>query len=557
TQEPSAAPPGRAGMYDQESDALDDAGRPEWATEPSSSPDAAALPQEAAYDEDTAAVPAAPGEPSGAGTAGIPGSSDADPYAWGAMGDTSDDERTSITPQVPDDEGRAEPWEPGARPEEPMPLADELPVPDLAPPEEGITLTGSHEMPDWTEPASGEVPAALADPSRPEDDEAWEALGRSARWRSSHDDWSDAADVDYLAGPEPATGALSSSDFERSDPYSFDEDFERLEEERSGTHQAIAVDQEATGAQPGAGDDSREAPRVVVGSRTATRRPPTSSPTGTSHRAARSGGEELPSRIAVGVGLVVLLVIAYALGPFALLVLAAAAVVAAAAETYGILQRSGFRPATLLGLVATAGLMFAGYWRGMDALGLILALTFAATMVWYLLGIVEARPLANVAVTSMAVLWIGFFGGFGALILKAHDGRGLFLGVVAVTVISDIVAYLVGSQLGHRPLAPDISPGKTVEGLVAGTIAALVIGVLVGKELTAWVGIKDGILLGVVVAVLAPIGDLFESLIKRDLNVKDSGTSLGGHGGMLDRFDSLLLVLPGAYFLADYLHLIK
>jgi phosphatidate cytidylyltransferase len=269
------------------------------------------------------------------------------------------------------------------------------------------------------------------------------------------------------------------------------------------------------------------------------------------------GRNDLTSRLAVGVGLVVLLVIAYALGPKALLVLAAAAVVACAAETYGILQRSGFRPATLLGLVATAGLMFAGYWRGVDALPLVVALTFAATMVWYLLGIVDARPLANVAVTAMAVLWVGFFGAFGSLLLRAGDGRGLFLGVVIVTIVSDIVAFLIGRQFGRHQLAPDVSPGKTVEGLVAGIVAALVVGAIVGKELSPWGGLKHGIALGILVAILAPIGDLFESLIKRDLNVKDSGTALGGHGGLLDRFDSLLLVLPGAYFLASYMGIVR
>jgi phosphatidate cytidylyltransferase len=96
-----------------------------------------------------------------------------------------------------------------------------------------------------------------------------------------------------------------------------------------------------------------------------------------------------------------------------------------------------------------------------------------------------------------------------------------------------------------------VSPGKTVEGVVAGGIAALVAGAIVGSKLTPWGGVRHGLELGLVVAILAPVGDLFESMIKRDLSVKDSGTALPGHGGLLDRFDSLLIVLPAAYYLVS------
>ena len=123
-------------------------------------------------------------------------------------------------------------------------------------------------------------------------------------------------------------------------------------------------------------------------------------------------------------------------------------------------------------------------------------------------------------------------------------------------IVADIVAYFVGRQIGHRPLAPHISPGKTVEGFLAGGLAAIIAAVIVGKEITPWGGIKHGLLLGIIVALLAPTGDLFESMIKRDLSIKDSGSVLPGHGGLLDRFDGILLVLPAAYYLATYLHIV-
>jgi phosphatidate cytidylyltransferase len=268
-------------------------------------------------------------------------------------------------------------------------------------------------------------------------------------------------------------------------------------------------------------------------------------------------GQDLRSRIVVGVGMAALFVVAYAVGPKALLVLGAVVVLLCAAEAYSMLQRCGFRPATLLGLTATGGLMFAAYWRGEPAVPLVTALAFAATMIWYLLGIVEARPLANVAVTSMTILWVGLLGSFAALLLRVPHGKGLFLGAVVVTVASDIVAYFAGRRWGRHALAPTISPSKTVEGLVAGAVAALVVGIVVGESVSPWGGLAHGLLLGVAVAIFAPVGDLFESLIKRDLEVKDSGTVLAGHGGLLDRFDSVLLVLPVTYYLADYLHLLK
>ena len=260
----------------------------------------------------------------------------------------------------------------------------------------------------------------------------------------------------------------------------------------------------------------------------------------------------------VGVGLIVLLLIAYAIGSKALVVLAAAIVVAAAAEAYGMLQRSGFRPATLLGLVATVGLVFGAYWKGIEALPLAVVLVFAGSMMWYLLRIVEARPLANVAVTTMAFVWVGLLGSYSAVMLRAPHGKGLLLGAVVVAIAADIGALRGRSDGSGRGRWPPASvPSKTVEGFVGGLIAALIVGAIVGKELTPWGGISHGLVLGLIVGLVAPAGDLFESMIKRDLGVKDSGMALPGHGGLLDRFDSILLALPAAYYLATLLHIVR
>lgn len=454
------------------------------------------------------------------------------------------------------------------------------------PPSLGLSLDpGSTEMPHWTDPPTGEVPQIVSDAGSGEADDlhAWRALGANAtRWRGDGD-WDEEVDLGDLASAESQVGAMDPSRSDHSDIYSFDKEFDALEEERPGAHRALPVEDAAEdrdhfehfedvepapeAPQPvsvGSGRSSRtEAASPGLTGRGATSRIGGGGSGGGS--AGGSGSSAVPARgerdlgqaVAVGVGLVVVLFIAYAVGSAALLVVATAAVLACAVEGYGMLQRAGFRPATLLGLVATAGVMFAAYWRGPTALPLIAAVMFVATMLWYLLQIVEARPLANVAVTTMVWLWVGLLGSFAALMLRAPHGAGLFLGAVIPTVVADIVAYFVGRQIGHRQLAPRISPGKTVEGLIAGGLAAIIVGVVVGKTITPWGGAGHGLILGIAIAVLAPIGDLFESMIKRDLMIKDSGTILPGHGGLLDRFDSILLVLPAAFYLATYFGIVR
>jgi phosphatidate cytidylyltransferase len=170
-------------------------------------------------------------------------------------------------------------------------------------------------------------------------------------------------------------------------------------------------------------------------------------------------------------------------------------------------------------------------------------------MLWYVLGVVEARPLANAAVSVMIYLWVAGLGSFSAVLLRQHQGKGLFLGVVLVAVAADIGAFAVGRAIGSRPMAADISPNKTIEGYIGGILAALIVGGVVGR-IQPWGGIKHGLLLGLAIGIVAPLGDLFESMLKRDLNLKDSGGSLGGHGGLLDRFDAILLALPVGYFIA-------
>jgi phosphatidate cytidylyltransferase len=439
---------------------------------------------------------------------------------------------------------------PGSTTPEGRPAAK--PDPDLSLPREGISFqSGSGpELPHWTDPPTGEIPRIGPDPStgRQDDDlAAWQALGsRGLRWRDGGSDWDEVDDVGNLRGDEPRLGALDTSRTEHSDLYSFDAQFERLEEERSGQHPVVEPDPPAaapTRAVPQAGGPPPGSGGQVRRSGTRPPRPPA------------ADGRDMTSAVVVGVVLIVVLAGAYLAGPAAMVVLATVVVLASAVELYSIILRSGFRPATLLGLCATAAVMFAAYWRGEQALPLVLVLVFVTSMLWYMFDVVDARPMINVAVTVMAFVWVGLLGSYASLLLKAAHGKGLLLGAVLVTVAADVSAYFAGSQFGSRPLAPGVSPGKTFEGLLVGAVGAVVVGAVIGLKLHPWGTLAHGVELGVVVAVVAPIGDLCESMIKRDLHLKDSGALLPGHGGLLDRFDSLLFVLPATYYLAQYLRL--
>ena len=176
---------------------------------------------------------------------------------------------------------------------------------------------------------------------------------------------------------------------------------------------------------------------------------------------------------------------------------------------------------------------------------------------WYLAGVVHARPAMNIAVSVLAFLYVGFLGSFAALLLQVpirKDGVTLLLLPIVGTVAYDVGAFFIGSRVGRTPLAPTISPNKTWEGLVGATVATFVVlEIIVGIGWAhPWTS-GHAFWLAAVISVAAPLGDLCESMIKRDLGVKDLGTFLRGHGGFLDRFDAILFALPAAYYWALHL----
>jgi phosphatidate cytidylyltransferase len=178
-------------------------------------------------------------------------------------------------------------------------------------------------------------------------------------------------------------------------------------------------------------------------------------------------------------------------------------------------------------------------------------------LTFVLKGLAETKTTTTVSVATatLAAAWIG--GGLGFVVLlrqlPEHAVLTVFTVLLAVWA-NDTLAYFAGRSLGRHKLAPTVSPGKTWEGFAAGTAASVAVSFFALYDqdfLLIW----QSLVLGVVIAVAGPLGDLFESALKRDMQVKDTGRVLGGHGGMLDRIDALLFVCPAVWFLLAAFHL--
>ena len=270
-------------------------------------------------------------------------------------------------------------------------------------------------------------------------------------------------------------------------------------------------------------------------------------------------GRDLPTATAVGALLAAVFIASLMWRPAAVMLLIAVLIGVAALEFFTQANVSGYRPSTVIGVVGCVAAPLCAYWIGDAALPLVLVFGFIATVVVFIGSDgIESGPVPNTAIMMLAMLWIGLMSSYAALILRFSSTNGaafvnvgtdtLFIVVIGV-IANDMAAYFLGTAIGRTPLRDWISPAKSIEGLIGGTIGTFIAVVLVGMQSTTWNSFGDWILLALVISVMAPLGDLAESMFKRNLNVKDFGTVLRGHGGVLDRFDSLLFVLPATYYL--------
>lgn len=404
----------------------------------------------------------------------------------------------------------------------------------------GRESSGPVQMPHWSEPPTGEVPRIrpMGDTSD-EDFDSWGQITSppGPRFRTDVGDWSegDFAHGELAKDDSMSMGALA-DDYDDDDEYSDEDEMygpPPRRGRRGGRRRGAEHD---VGPPPGPGDLEGHGGHEPVD-------------VYDEHEA----GPDVTQRVITGAVIGAIALGAFAAGRPVAMVLVTLIVGICAFELYEAFRKAGYQTATIMGLLGCVAIVPAAYEVGERALPIIGFLVFVFTMLWYLFEVVHARPTVNVALTVMVFLWIGGLASFAGIMLSIDPGgTGLLLGVVICAVGSDIVGYFVGSQMGSTPLMPRISPNKTLEGAIAGAISALVLGAIVGGALHPWAdkGIGAGLALGLVVAITAPLGDLCESMIKRDLGVKDLGGILPGHGGFLDRFDAILFTLPAAYYLA-------
>jgi len=265
-----------------------------------------------------------------------------------------------------------------------------------------------------------------------------------------------------------------------------------------------------------------------------------------------SSGRDLPVAIVVGVTLIAVVIASLFFRKEVFVLLAVLAVGAGLWELAQAFGRRGIHLPLLPLLVGDVGILVSAYTAGAEALFVAFLLTVGGVVVWRVLDGNGEPALRDSTSGTFAAAYVPFLAGFVMLLLAMPDGASRVLLFILLCVASDTGGYAVGSLIGRHPLAPSVSPHKTWEGLLGSTVLACFVGV-VGLQLLFHGEPMVGVFLGAATVLTASIGDLAESLLKRDLELKDMGSLLPGHGGVLDRIDSMLLTAPAVYLILNVL----
>jgi phosphatidate cytidylyltransferase len=226
-------------------------------------------------------------------------------------------------------------------------------------------------------------------------------------------------------------------------------------------------------------------------------------------------------------------------------------------ELLAVLRARATRPARPVVLAMGALLVVGAYLEGAAALSFGLLVTILAAFGWYLVDRGRTEVTRNVAATVFACVYVPFMAAHLSLVVgRADHYVGAVLGYAALVVIYDTAAYATGATLGRRPIAPQVSPNKSWEGAIGASVVCLLAGAFLLPLWEPWT-LASGLVLAAATCVVAPLGDLSESMLKRDLAVKDMGSILPGHGGVLDRVDALLFMAPVLYYVLAAFDLIR
>ncbi len=276
-------------------------------------------------------------------------------------------------------------------------------------------------------------------------------------------------------------------------------------------------------------------------------------------RGPNEGERDMPAAFLTGIVLAGVALGSLMIGKGVFAIVAALVVLVAQGELFGVTVKQHQQPATAVGLV-TGALMIAGaYYHGEAGILAMFALGVIATFLWFIAAPAAHRKgaIQQVGVTVMNIAYIPLLASYliVTLAIGGSDGKALVVAVIGLTFIYDTAAFLVGSVWGgsffQRPLAPSVSPKKSLEGLIGATLITIIVAMALVPSFVGPFEERriESLMLALVVAAAATLGDLAESLIKRDLGIKDMGSVLPGHGGVLDRIDSLLFVAPAAFLL--------
>jgi phosphatidate cytidylyltransferase len=255
----------------------------------------------------------------------------------------------------------------------------------------------------------------------------------------------------------------------------------------------------------------------------------------------------LAAAVATAVFLLGLIALAYVLGDVAFFFLALTVVLIALFELYDALVQSGRRPNIPFGIACGAALMAVSFLDRPALIPVVIATTSFGALLLALRPSRGQTPASDAAWTVLGVTWLAGGGAAAVAMLKLPaNGLKLLIGFVLIAAVDDIAAYFAGTAFGSHKMAPTISPAKSWEGFAGGLAGALAGGALFGLWLTELTPL-EGLAIGGICGLLAPAGDLVESLVKRELGIKDSGRLLPGHGGFLDRLDAILFCAPAVY----------
>jgi phosphatidate cytidylyltransferase len=413
-------------------------------------------------------------------------------------------------------------------------IEDEDLEPDAGIDVEGVVVaTDQGDLFDVPE-ASDEGPAEGDTPSAEEIEAAAEHFSDSIRI----DDEQSHEVGDVIAEEPAATGGDLFADIHGGD---VEDDILSDLDEDDGVPRTVVVGSEGLG-----GPSWQEPTSVEVGADLDRRGP-------------NEGERDVPAAFLTGIVLAGIAIGSLMIGKGAFAIVAGIVVLVAQGELFGVTVKQHQQPATAVGLV-TGALMIAGaYYHGEAGILAMFALGVIATFLWFIAAPAAHRrgAILQIGVTVMNIAYIPLLASYliVTLAIGGSDGKALVVTVIGLTFIYDTAAFLVGSVWGgsffQRPLAPSVSPKKSLEGLIGATLMTIIVGMALVPSFVEPFEDKrvESLMLALVVAAAATLGDLAESLIKRDLGIKDMGSILPGHGGVLDRIDSLLFVAPAAFLL--------